>query len=79
MSRPWGSRSTHEQRADRPQRLAHGVVVGALAGQHDVVAHRADEDVVLLGDQRDLGAQHLQRQVDQLDAADGWPSRSAGG
>ena len=60
-----------QQRPDRPQRLAHGLVVGVLAGQHDVVAHRADEDVVLLGDERDLGAQHLEGEVDQLDAADG--------
>ena len=41
-----------------------------IARQHDVVAHGADEHVVLLRDQRHLGAQQLQRQGHQLHPAD---------
>ena len=62
---------------DRLQGLDHHLVAGVLPGQDDVVPHGAHEDVVLLGDQRDLGPQHVQRQRGQLHPADGRPSRSA--
>ena len=41
------------------------------ARQREVLAQRADEDVVLLGDQRDVAAQVVERQLDQADVADG--------
>ena len=48
------------------------VVAGARRrGQREVLAQRADEDVVLLGDQRDVAAQVVERQLGQADAADG--------
>ena len=36
----------------------------------EVVGERADEDVLLLRDERDLLAQRLQRELDEMDAAD---------
>ena len=44
-------------------------VGGARPGEHDVVAKRADEDVVLLGDQHDVLAELVRGQVGDRDAA----------
>ena len=69
---PVGQRVHPVEGVDGVQRRPHLVVGGARRrGQREVVAQRADEDVVLLGDQRDVAAQVVQRQLDQPDAADG--------
>ena len=44
--------------------------VGPGRGEREVLAQRADEHVVLLGDQRDVAAQVVERQLGQADAAD---------
>ena len=46
-------------------------VASGRRGQRQVLAHRADEHVVLLGDQGDVSAQVVERQLGQSDAADG--------
>ena len=71
VSSPSGSaRPTRGRR--RPPARADVVVGGARRrGQREVLAQGADEDVVLLGHQRDVAAQLVQRQLDQPDAADG--------
>ena len=70
VSRPAGQALDPVRGADRAQGGPDRLVAGVLAGEQDVVAHRADEHVVLLGDQGDLGAQRLERQRDELDPAD---------
>ena len=57
-------------RVDGRQRRADLVVGGLGPRQRHVLPQRAEEDVVLLGDQRDLLAQLLQRQLHQRHAAD---------
>ena len=71
MSRPSGSAPHPLEGVDRVEGRPDLVVAGAGPGQDEVLAQRADEDVVLLGDQRDVAAQVVQRQLDQADAADG--------
>ena len=56
---------------DRAQRRQYLIVGGVRAAQRDVLAQRAHEHVVLLGDQRDVPAQFIQRQVHERRAADG--------
>ena len=56
----------HRRRAPRAPRRRSAS--GRASSQ--VVAQGAQEDVVLLGDQRDVAAQLVQRQLDQRDAAD---------
>ena len=57
--------------ASTAARAAADLVVGGVrAGQHEVVAQRAREDVVFLGDQGDVAAQLVQRELDQRRAAD---------
>src|SRR5665648_701076 len=60
----------------RLQGAAQLGVVGFPAGQAQVLRECPDEDVLLLGDQRDVPAQVLQRQVHQRDATH--PDRTAG-
>ena len=60
------------ERVDRVQGGADLVLAGARgSGEGEVLAQRADEDVVLLGHQRDVAAQVVERQLDQADTADG--------
>ena len=67
---PLGQRLHPLPRVDRPQRALERGRVGVHLGQAQVVRDRPDEHVVLLGDQGDVPAQLLERQVDQRHAAD---------
>lgn len=70
VSSPAGSDSTQDQSSTEPQRLLDLGVGGTVPREPDVVADRPHEHVVLLGHQRHLGAQHVQRQRGDLDPAD---------
>src|SRR5215217_5663560 len=56
---------------DRRQGVGQDGVTGAGAGQGQVVAQAAGEDVLLLGDEDDVAAQLIQGKVDQAGPADG--------
>ena len=70
MSRPAGSRSTHSRASTAPSAARTASSDEPGPGEHDVLAQGADEDVVLLGDERDVAAQVAERQLDQADVAD---------
>ena len=55
---------------DRHERLFQLIVGRARPGQPEILGDRPDEHVLLLGDERNLRAQRVQREVDQADAAD---------
>jgi hypothetical protein len=58
------------ERVDGGERVAEALVGGVRAREPEVLCERADEDVLLLGHERDLLAQRVERQVDEPDAAD---------
>ena len=71
MSRPSGRAVGPAERVDGVQGGPDLGLAGAGRGrEREVVAQGADEDVVLLGDQRDVAAQVAERQLDQPHAAD---------
>ena len=65
MSSPSGSASTHASASTASSAAADLRRRRRPGGQREVLAQRADEDVVLLGDQRDVPAQVVERQLDQ--------------
>ena len=65
-----GERDRPLERVDRLERLHELLGRGVGVREPEVVGERADEDVLLLGDERDLLAQRLQRELDEMDAAD---------
>ncbi len=71
MSRPSGSASTQTRAstASSADRISSSPAPGG-SGEGEVLPHRADEDVVLLGHQRDVAAQVVQGQLDEADPAD---------
>ena len=70
VSRPSGSSAAHSWASTARSASSSSSRVRAGPGEQEVVGERADEDVVLLGDQGDLAAQLAEGEVDQRHAAD---------
>ena len=80
MSSPSGRAATQSPASTASRAASSSSSVASWSTrEREVLPQRADEDVVLLGHQRDVAAQVGERQLGQPDAADRRPSRSAAG
>ena len=77
VSSPSGSASTQTRASTAASAAASSASVAPGRASTRFSPDRAHEHVVLLGDQRDLAAQLVERQVDQPHAADRHPARRA--
>ncbi len=73
---PIGQRFDPAPRVDDLERAQQGVIVGARAGEPQVVGEGAHEHVMLLGDQRDMAAQVVEGKLDEGHLANGDRSRT---
>ena len=76
VSSPSGSASAHSRASTASSASRSSASVARGLREPQVVGERADEDVVLLGDERDVAAQLVELEVDESDAADGHRARA---